>query len=153
MRPFPARRQFLARVAGLALLPAAARAADDTPVETIVPVIKNVTRGAPVKAGRVKLEIPRLADNGNSVALRVSVDSPMTAADHVRAIHLFSETNPRPVIATLHLGPHAGRAQVVTRVRLSRAQRVVAIAEMSDGSFWSDVAEVSVTASACEDQG
>ena len=147
------RRKFLARAAALCAAPwtlLLARAAE-AQVESIVPVIADTTRGAPVGTGKVKLEIPRLADNGNSVALKVSVASPMTATDHVRAIHLFSEKNPRPVIARFHLGSTSGRAEISTRIRLNGTQRVVAVAELSDGTFWSDVAEIAVTLSACID--
>jgi sulfur-oxidizing protein SoxY len=147
------RRRFLARAvavaaASLPLLFARSALAQD---DTIVPAIRDFTKGAAVRRGRVKLELPRLADNGNSVALKVSVSSPMTATDFVRGIHLFSERNPRPVIARFFLGPQSGRAEVNTRIRLAGTQRVVAVAELSDGSFWSDVADVSVTLSACLD--
>ena len=116
-------------------------------------LVKNATNGAPAKPGRVTLEIPRLADNGHSVAVRVDVASPMTAADHVKRIVLLSERNPRPVIATFHLGPRVGKAEIVTRVRLNGTQRVVAVAELSDGSHWSAMAAVEVTESACLDAG
>lgn len=105
-----------------------------------------------MKNGRVKLELPVLADNGNSVSMKVSVESPMTEADHVRAIHLISERNPETRMASFHLGPRAGSAQIASRVRLAGSQRVVALAEMSDGSFWMDSANVVVTLSACMDE-
>jgi sulfur-oxidizing protein SoxY len=147
------RRRFLARALAIlaAPLPLLAARSAHAQVDTIVPVIGELTKGAEVRAGRVKLDLPRLADNGNSVALKVAVESPMTAADYVRGVHLFSEKNPRPVIARFHLGPHAGRAEITTRIRLNGTQRVVAIAELADGTFWSDVAEVAVTLSACVD--
>ena len=85
------------------------------------------------------------------VSLTVSVESPMTAADHVRSITLLSERNPRPLMATFYLGPKAGRAEVATRVRLNGTQRVLAVAQISDGSYWSGTAEVEVTESACLD--
>lgn len=145
------RRRFVAVLAGLAaapLLPARAARAQSDP---FAPLLQKVTGGAPVRAGRVTIDTPRLADNGHSVPLRVSVESPMTAADHVRSVTLLSERNPRPVMATFHLGPKAGRAEVVTRVRLNGSQRVLALAQLSDGSYWSGSAEVEVTESACLD--
>src|SRR5476649_911797 len=99
--------------------------------------IARVTGGAPVTKGRVKIDPPPLVDNGNTVALSVAVDSPMTEADHVKTIHIFSERNPEPVIMNFHLGPRSGRASVATRVRLADTQTLVAIAQMSDGTFWS----------------
>lgn len=147
-----ARRRFMASLAGLAatalVFPGRPRAAT---AETLVPVISKLTGGAAVNEGRVKLEMPRLADNGHSVPLKVSVDSPMSAADHVRSITLLSERNPRPLMATFYLGARAGRAEVVTRVRMNGSQRLLVIAQLSDGTFWSGSAEVEVTESACLD--
>jgi sulfur-oxidizing protein SoxY len=147
----PARRRFISVLAGLAAMPLLPVRAARAQPDPFAPLILQVTGGAPVKAGRVTIDTPRLADNGHSVPLKVSVQSPMTAADHVRSITLLSEKNPRPVMATFHLGPKAGRAEVVTRVRLNGTQRLLAVAQLSDGSFWSGSAEVEVTESACLD--
>ena len=115
--------------------------------------VRKVTGGAPVSRGRVKLDLPPLIDNGNTVPLSVSVDSPMTSADHVRAIHVFTEKNPQPNVLSAHLGPRAGRASLVTRVRIADTQSVTAIAQLSDGTFWSDSVHVVVTLSACLEDG
>jgi len=149
--PDSARRRFISVLAGLAaapLLPARAARAQPDP---FAPLLLKLTGGAPVRSGRVTVDTPRLADNGHSVPFKVSVQSPMTAADHVRSITLLSERNPRPLMATFHLGPKAGRAEVITRVRLNGTQRVLAVAQLSDGSYWSGSAEVEVTESACLD--
>lgn len=111
--------------------------------------IGRVVGGRPVAAGRVKLELPPLSENGHSVSLAVSVESPMTAAEYVRAIHVFTEKNPQPDVMTVRLGPRAGRARVATRIRLADTQTVIAVAELSDGSFWSAKADVVVTLAAC----
>ena len=143
------RRGFLAQLLALCAWPfAAARGADADSVEVMV---FKVTGGATVQPGRVKLDLPVLADNGNSVSLKVSVDSPMTAARYVNSIHIYAARNPRPNVANFYLGPRAGRAQVSTRVRLGGSQRVLAVAALSDGSFWSATADVVVTLSACYD--
>lgn len=115
--------------------------------------IRKVTGGAPVRPGRVKLDIPPLIENGNSVPLTVRVESPMTAADHVRAIHVFTEKNPQPNLISAHLGPRAGRATVSVRARIADTGLVIAIAQMSDGSYWSDSAQPVVTLSACLEDG
>jgi sulfur-oxidizing protein SoxY len=144
-----ARRRFLQAMAGAAALPwlpTAAHADND-----LQPLIAKIAGGRAVEAGRVQLEIPPLADNGHSVPLKIVVESPMTAADHVRSITLLSERNPRPLMATYHLGPRSGKAVVATRVRLNGTQRLVALAQLSDGSVWSGSAEVVVTESACLD--
>jgi sulfur-oxidizing protein SoxY len=147
----PARRRFLSVLAGLAaapLWPARSARAQADPFE---PLVRKLTGGATVNRGRVTVDTPRLADNGHSVPLKVSVASPMTASDHVRSITLLSERNPRPIMATYHLGPRAGRAEVATRVRLNGSQRMLVVAQLSDGSYWSGSAEVEVTESACLD--
>jgi sulfur-oxidizing protein SoxY len=117
--------------------------------ETMQRVIRQVVGEAPVKKGKVTLDVPALVENGNSVALTIEVASPMTAKDYVKAIHVFNEKNPLPNVISAHLGPRAGRAKVSTRFRLADTQTIVAIAELSDGSFWSASADVIVTLQAC----
>ena len=148
----PDRREFVCVMSGLALaplFPVLALAQTDP----FAPLIAAFTGGAPVRQGRVTVDTPTLADNGNAVPLRIVVDSAMSAADHVQRIVVLSEKNPRPVIATFHLGPRAGRAVVTTRVRLNGAQRVMAVAQLSDGTFWAGSADVIVTSTACWDEG
>ena len=140
------RRIFLLAVGGLATGALAQGTARPGQMEE---AMRKVTGPAPVRPGKVKLDLPPLVENGNAVALTVSVESPMTAEDHVRAIHVFNEKNPQPNIASFVLGPRAGRATVSTRVRLADTQVVTAIAQMSDGSFWSAQASVIVTLAAC----
>ena len=111
--------------------------------------MRALTGGAQVRRGRVKLDAPALIENGNSVVLGVSVESPMTQADHVKAIHVFAPMNPLPNMVSVHLGPRAGRAQFSTRTRVADTQTLVALAQMSDGSFWSDQVNVVVTIAAC----
>jgi sulfur-oxidizing protein SoxY len=111
--------------------------------------IRQFAGEAAIRPGRVKLEIPPLVDNGNSVTLNVAVESPMTESDHVEAVAIFNEKNPQPNVAVFHLGPRSGRASVQTRIRLATSQQLVAVAQMSDGSFWQDSADVIVTLAAC----
>ena len=141
------RRHFLIAAGGMGMAAATGRARA-TPA-AMQEAVRKVTGGAPVGKGRVKLDIPPLIDNGNAVPVSVAVDSPMTAADHVKAIHLFSERNPLPNVLSVYLGPRAGRARVTTRIRLADTQTVTAIAALSDGSYWMDTANVVVTLSAC----
>jgi sulfur-oxidizing protein SoxY len=145
------RREFL-RAAGAAAagigLASLVEPAHATPA-TMQEAIRTVVGAARVTPGRVTLELPPLVENGNAVPLTVSVESAMTDADHVRAIHVFAEKNPQPEVVTFRLGPRAGRARVATRIRLADTQTVVAIGELSDGSFWSAQASVVVTLAAC----
>jgi sulfur-oxidizing protein SoxY len=149
--PGATRRDILkaALAAGCGLATAVAvRPADATPAAMQEAIRKVVGEGA-VKKGKVTLDIPPLVENGNTVACSVSVDSPMTAQDHVKAIHVFTEKNPQPNVIGIRLGPRSGKASVAMRIRLADTQTVTAIAEMSDGSFWSDSTNVVITLGAC----
>lgn len=135
-----------ALVGGLALI--VARPARATP-EAMQDAIRDFIGGAAVRAGRVKMDIPPLVENGNSVPLGITVESPMTDGDFVKAIAVFNEKNPQPNVAIFHLSPRSGRAFVSTRIRLGDSQNITAIAQMSDGSFWSGSVELIVTLPAC----
>ena len=130
----------------LALLPL--RTASATP-EMMQDAVRAAIGETAVQKGKVKLDLPPLVENGNSVPCTVTVESPMTAADYVKAIHVFNEKNPQPNVISVKLGPRAGRASFSTRIRLADSQNVTAIAELSDGSFWSDDIDVIVTLAAC----
>lgn len=114
--------------------------------------VRAFTGGAAVNSGKVRLDVPPLVENGNSVPIVVAVDSPMTAASFVKRIAVFNAKNPQPNVATFHLGPRAGRASASTRARLANSQTLTAIAELSDGTFWSDTADVIVTLAACTEE-
>ena len=166
----PVRRRLLLAGAGIAALPLADFVSAQTssplqlpgigmmpgippaPLPPLDPNVQAFARGREVRVGRVQVALPLLADNGNSVSLKVTVESPMTAADHVKAIALVSSRNPEPNMARFFLGPRAGRAEVSTRVRLAGSQRVMAVAEMSDGTFWVGSRDIVVTHSACVDE-
>ena len=149
------RRQFLGLAGGVAALGALptviVRPAEATPA-TLAAAIQSVTGGAAVRTGKVKLDIPPLVENGNTVPMTITVAHPMAPEDHVRSIHVFNEKNPQPNIGNFHLGPHNGRAQVSTRIRLADSQKIVAIAKLSDGTFWSASVDVVVTLAACTEE-
>jgi sulfur-oxidizing protein SoxY len=138
------RRDVLAAGAGLAML-ALVRPASATP-EEMAAAIKAFTGGAAPQEGKVSFDIAQLIDNGNAVPVTVAVD---TGAGHVAAIAIFNEKNPHTDVAVFTLGPRAGKAEVSTRIRLATSQRLVAIARMDDGSYWSKSVDVIVTLAAC----
>ena len=146
------RRQFLGLAGGAAVLGVVpvvtVRPAEATPA-MLAAAMRNVTGSAVVHAGKVKLDIPPLVENGNTVPMTVSVTSPMTPEDFVKSIHVFNEKNPQPNIGNFYLGPRAGRAQISTRIRLADTQKVVAIARLSDDTFWSVSVDIVVTLAAC----
>ena len=144
-----ARRDFLALAGagtlGLTLLPLAAHA---TPSEVAAAMARLLGAKAP-KEGKIDITLPEIAENGGVVPLKISVDSPMTDADHVTAVHIFADGNPLPDVATYHLGPHNGRAELSLRLRLAKSQKIVAAAEMSDGSAYMAAREIKVTLGGC----
>lgn len=146
MQQLPTRRTFVAGSLLVTVLPLASAKA--TP-DTMTAAIKEVTGEATVRPGRVTLDIPPLVENGNAVPITVSVESPMTEADHVTAIHVFNEKNPQPHVFNAWLGPPNGKAVMATRIKLADTQKVIAIAKTSRGEFWSASADVIVTIAAC----
>jgi sulfur-oxidizing protein SoxY len=125
-----------------------ARPATATPDE-LTTALRETFGNKPIARGRVKIEIPRLAENGSVVPVTVSVDSPMTQQDFVRAIHLFAEKNHLPRILEMQLGPYNGKAIISTRVRMATSQQITAVAVLSDGSLWSAAADIEVVTSEC----
>ena len=146
------RRQFLSLAGGVTVI----RIVTLRPVEAtpamLSSAIRNIVGEAPIRTGKVKLDIPPLVENGNTVPMTVGVTSPMTADDYVKSIHVFNEKNPQPNIGTFYLSPSCGRAQISTRIRLADTQKVVAIARLSDDSFWQVTADVVVTLAACTEE-
>ena len=144
------RREILTGAAAFAggLLLVSVRPTDATPA-AMQAAIRNVLGEVEIGKGKVSLDIAPLVENGNAVPMVVAVESPMTATNYVKAIHVFNEKNPQPNVISIHLGPRAGKASISTRIRLADSQRVVAIAQMSDGSVWSDEVNVIVTLAAC----
>jgi sulfur-oxidizing protein SoxY len=147
------RRMFLsaagATLAG-AVLPA--RAQRFQPSQDITPLLARLTGGVAPERSGVQIELPQIAENGNSVPMRIRVTSPMSPEDHVKAIYIIAERNPRPLVATFHLGPHSGRAEISTRVRLAGTQQVVVLAELTGNRFRIGPVDVLVTSAACMDE-
>jgi len=141
------RRALRAIGAGACLL--IVRPAAATP-EELAAALREMFGDRPITPGRVKLDIPRLAENGNLVPVVLSVDSPMSEQDYVASLHVFAERNPLPRILDVELGPLNGRARIVTRIRLAVSQQVRAVAVMSDGTLWSAAADVEVTVGGCD---
>ena len=145
----PSRRRYLSTLGLLGLsswiTPSLTQAKKPAAMEAIAKIIGSNT----VLDARVNLVIPPLVESGNLVVLKLSIDSPMTANDYVKAVHVISEANPSPNMFTSYFTPRSGRAELTTRVRLADSQRVWAIAQMSDGSFFRGYADTLVTLSAC----
>jgi sulfur-oxidizing protein SoxY len=139
------RRDALLLAAGGAALP---RPAEAVPGQ-MEAAIRSVIGDAKVQKGKVTLDLPPLVENGNSVPMTVTVASPMTAENRVKAIHVFNEKNPQANVISVQFGPRAGKAEIATRIRLADTQKLTAIAELSDGTYWSDTQDVVVTLAAC----
>ncbi|WP_372425908.1 thiosulfate oxidation carrier protein SoxY [Salinarimonas chemoclinalis] len=135
----------VAAASGMAGASAPALAAADDASAAIL----EFTGGAEPTMGRVMLDVPEIAENGNTVPMNVFVDSPMTDGDYVAEVLIVADGNPRPGVATFHFSPMSGRAQANTRIRLAGTQNVIAVAKMSDGSVFMDKKEVKVTIGGC----
>jgi sulfur-oxidizing protein SoxY len=141
------RRRALAIGAGLltaATLPAPVLAKNDEEE-----LIRKFTGGKQPVKGKVKLDLPAIAENGNTVPMTVSVESPMTAESYVTDVMVVADRNPRAGVVTFHFTPASGVAEANTRIRLAETQNVTAIARMSDGSFYTATQEVKVTIGGC----
>jgi sulfur-oxidizing protein SoxY len=135
---------------GIALGASGLGAAPATSAEpAVAAALRKLTGGASPREGRITLRAPAIAENGNAVPVSVTVESPMSGADHVRAIHILAEKNPAPEVASFRLTPAMGRAAAETRIRLGETQDVIALAQLSDGSFVMARAEVKVTIGGC----
>jgi sulfur-oxidizing protein SoxY len=111
--------------------------------------LKKLVGDRPTKAGKVHVKAPPIAENGNTVPLTVSVDSPMTEKDYVKAVHVVADGNPRPEVASFYFSPMSGKSEVSTRIRMAKTQNVIAVAEMSDGTLYRAVRNVKVTIGGC----
>ena len=129
--------------AGLASAPASADMAKPAAA------IKKVTGGAATKPGRIKLKTPIIAENGRVVPIVISVDSPMTDADHVKTVWVYVQENPNPEVAAFHFTPACGKAEVKVNCRMAKTSAIVAVAQMSDGSFYQEQKDVKVTIGGC----
>ena len=145
----PNRREFLIGSVGIGLISAVPVGSASATPAMLEEAIRNVLGESNLQKGKITLDVPPLVENGNAVPVTIIVDSPMTEADHVKAIHVFNEKNPQPRVISVALGPRAGKARVATRIKLADTQRIVGVAEMSDGSFWTGEANVIVTIAAC----
>ena len=127
------------------VLPSLAHADAKATSEAIKKLIgqKNITEG------RIKIEAPQVAENGNLVPIGFEVDSPMTDADHVKSVHIFADQNPSPTVGSFHFSAASGKAKVKTRMRLMKTQNILVVAEMSDGSVFMAKAPVKVTIGGC----
>ena len=145
-------RRSLLRQAGTALMIAVVPAAGHGAGDELSQILRDEFGELPViYDGRVTIDLPALAENGNSVKFGVAVSSPMTEEDHVVSIDVFAQKNPTPHVGRFYFGPASGRAAVNTRIRLGGSQPVVTIARMSDGSLHGGAAEIIVTEAACLD--
>jgi sulfur-oxidizing protein SoxY len=143
------RRSFVAAGAALITTTALFGSAAKAGLPEVEAAIAEVLGGKTPEEGRISLDLPEIAENGNTVPLTVEVDSPMTEDDYVKAVHLFADGNPVPTVAKMNFTPRSGEAVASTRIRLAKTQKIHAVAEMSDGSFFTAAQEVKVTIGGC----
>lgn len=142
------RRHMVVALGALGLLGAGVRPAAANG-KLLDEALAGVLGDSTAQEGRIKLDLPEIAENGNTVPIKLSVESPMTAEDYVKSVHVFADGNPLPEVASFHFTPRSGKAFAATRMRLAKTQNVVAVALMSDGSFFTAKKEVKVTIGGC----
>jgi len=143
------RRKFIVATSAIAVfgIPNTAVRADQTQVDQAIAML--IEQDKPTTGDMIHLELPQIAENGNTVPIKVSVDSPMTAQDYVKAVHIFAEKNPVAEVVTFHFTPASGKASASTRMRLAKTQNVVALVQMSNGSAYTAKKQVKVTIGGC----
>ena len=117
----------------------------------VADLIATIAAGATPKVGRIKLDVPVIVENGNTVAMTVSIPGRIAGPERLQSIYVFAEGNPLPNVAAFHFGPRAGAPRIATRIRLATSQTVIALAKYDDGSCWTDTVELLVTLAACID--
>ena len=142
------RREVLALGAGALALAGAVVPVAATPAEAAAEIAK-FTGGKPTSKGKITIDLPEIAENGNTVPLTITVDSPMTADDHISDILVVADGNPRPGLATFHLSPLSGRAEAATRIRLAATENIIVVAKTSKGQFLTEQKPVKVTIGGC----
>jgi sulfur-oxidizing protein SoxY len=145
------RRALLASAAGLAGGMIVVRQVSAQAVEPGAhqKLLDQLVGGKKATAGKIKIRMPEIAENGNTVPMTVTVDSPMQAGNYVKAVHVVTDNNPRPEVGSFFFTPASGKAEVSTRIRLSQTMNVLAYAELNDGTVWSDRVEAKVTIGGC----
>jgi sulfur-oxidizing protein SoxY len=141
------RRRFLVLGGSGLIVPLLPRPGGATPAQ-VAALIADLVGDGELRDGRVKLDLPVMVENGNSVGMTVTMDAPV--AD-VRSIDVFAEGNPLPHVLRVTFGPHAGAARFATRIRLATSQTVITVAKLADGSCWRDSVDLLVTLAACID--
>ena len=142
------RRFLLAGAGGFTATVIGAALAEASP-EQVAEEVKKVTGGKATAEGKIKLDLPSIAENGLVVPLNFEIESPMTEKDFVKHVHFYAEGNPNPIIASFHFTPLMPKAAAQIRIRLAQTQNIVAVAEMSDGKLYMAKKEVKVTIGGC----
>ncbi|NNF80639.1 MAG: thiosulfate oxidation carrier protein SoxY [Rhizobiales bacterium] len=152
MKPEISRRSALELIGGgvvTALLAGTFADVAKADAKLLAEAIKKAVGDGEMKEGKITLDLPEIAENGNTVPVGFSVESPMTEADYVKSVHLFAEKNPAADVASVHFTPASGVAKAALRIRMAGTQNVVAVAEMSDGTLYTAKKLVKVTIGGC----
>lgn len=117
--------------------------------KTVAAEIKKLYGDKPMASGKIKLDVPEIAENGLVVPINIEIESPMTEADYVKAVHVFAEGNPQPGVVSYQFTPACGKASAATRMRLAQTQDIICVAEMSNGALHTVKANIKVTIGGC----
>ncbi len=137
----------LAAIAGLTAILAPRMAFADE--KAVAAEITKLYGDKKLDSGKIKLDVPEIAENGLVVPVNVEIESPMTDADYVKTVHVFADGNPLPGVVTYRFTPACGKASASTRMRLAQTQNIVCVAEMSNGSLYTTKSNIKVTIGGC----
>ena len=143
------RRQAFLLGGGFVALTVLPMAANAEPSNDAAELIKKFTGGKEAAKGKITLDLPEIAENGNTVPLALTVESPVTAENYVKEVLFVADGNPNAGVATLMFTPMSGKAEASIRIRLAQTQNVIAVAKMSDGSLFTERKTVKVTIGGC----
>jgi sulfur-oxidizing protein SoxY len=149
MQTVQSKRQFMGTAAIAAVAAIIAPRMAFASASDVAAEIKKLYGDKAPASGRIKLDVPQIAENGLVVPINIDVESPMTPADYVKSVHVFAEGNPQPGVVTYRFTPETGKASASTRMRLAQTQDIVVVVEMSNGQLFSTRQEVKVTIGGC----
>jgi sulfur-oxidizing protein SoxY len=149
MRPLSRRAALALGATGAALTIAGWNDSASADAKATAEQIAKFTGGKTAQQGKISIELPEIAENGNTVPLSITVDAPMTADDHVSDVLVVAEGNPNPGVATFHFTPMSGKAEAQTRIRLATTQNIIVVAKTSKGEVYTGQKLVKVTIGGC----
>jgi sulfur-oxidizing protein SoxY len=117
--------------------------------EQVLKRIDEITKGKGAKELDIFLDLPEIAENGNQVKVNFEIESEMTEENYIKNVYILADGNPAPDIAKFSFTPDMGMCSATTRIRLSKTQNVVLVAENNKNEYFMTKSKVKVTIGGC----